>query len=700
MNKHLLLGSALLAAISAYPQAGRQVKPTGVINKQQELRKTISEENAKPAATPVGPVKVKNNSSANKAASSAATSCTHFSGSANAFGFYQDGHEGLQYNADVNAVSFVHRCAPSFTSIPNGNTGVMVAKWSVNNGTNWDSTVVWANSTVLARYPQGGIYNPPGNTNINNAYFVGMGEYTPGSGFAGSWAGSKKITTPGTNVAGTDLQSFPNTAPFGTLGKKLDFPRYGFTYTKDGVVRGQGEVVNDVNGTTNAAYGSRGIGILKGVFNAGAFVWSYDSLVPALLMRSDGTPQVQTRWSDMAWDDNGVVGYAMMIGARAGSTGTMRGYQPIVYKTTNSGASWSLLPANDFTTYQFQGLVDRLWSTNTNTNLVIPFFSGGEGMDMAVDAAGNLHLAITVVGTPIADPDSIDYNTQWGSQKYSYPYAGSFSYPTIYDFYTTGTAGWNYIIVDSMGTEGPSGTSGYPGYSYNPWASAAMPLTARIQICHSPDRTKMFYSWTETDTLITPGINWNQFPNIMMKGFDLTTGKMTPRLNVTGGVTSPSNADQTAYLHMMSNRSIVTNVSTGTNEIPLTITYNNTFDGNSPVDHFYLKGASFQNSDFTINSFHPVGVQNLSANNTANYEVSNFPNPAKGATTIVVNMSDAKPFEVSIHSAVGQLVKTINVNGQSGNNKVDVDLSNLSAGVYFYSVKANNSVVTKKMIVE
>ncbi|MGZ3932297.1 MAG: T9SS type A sorting domain-containing protein, partial [Bacteroidia bacterium] len=255
--------------------------------------------------------------------------------------------------------------------------------------------------------------------------------------------------------------------------------------------------------------------------------------------------------------------------------------------------------------------------------------------------------------------------------------------------------GWNYHIVDSMATEGPSGTSGGGGYTTNPWASAGMPLDARIQITHSPDRKKMFYSWGETDTLVT-GTYWNDFPDLYMRGYDVTIDKVTPRVNVTGGV---PNADKNGFLHMASNRSITTNTTTSTNEIPFTITYNSAYDGNSPVSHYYLKGASFTQADFTINPLRPVGVQNLAAN-TANYEVSNYPNPSNGSTTIQVSLKDAKPFELSIYTSVGQLIKTINVDGKVGSNEVNLDLSGLNAGVYMYSVKANNSVVTKKLIVQ
>ncbi len=702
MNKHLLFGTAVLLSMTAFPQAGKQVKPTGIVNqaaKNVELNENLISNSV-----------VKNTSvnsitkplAAAKTSSTPASSCKKFSSSYNALGVYINGQECLQYNPQVPAVTFVQRASPNYSTVASGNSGTIVMKWTMNTGTSWDSTVIWANTTNFARYPQGGLYNPLGNTNINNAYAIAMGPTNQGAAWLGSYFASKKITTPGTNVGGADQQYFPDTSPFGTLGKKVDFPRYGFAYTYDGLVRGIGEICNNTNATTASdapAYQSpRGEAVLKGTFNAGAFVWSYDSLVPPTILRSGGSKQMTNRMADMAWNDAGTVGYVMMIGARAGTSGTTKGYQPMVYKTTNSGASWALLPVQDFMTPQFKGLVDRMWATASNTNLAVPFFSSDEGLDMAVDVNNNLHIVTTVVGSYSNHSDSLEYTSSWGTEKYSFPY-GSFGYPTIYDFYTTSSGGWNYHIVDSMATEGPSGVSTGGGFANNPWGASGAYIDARIQISHSPDRKKMFYSWTETDTSTVSNLHWNAFPDIYMRGFDVTIDKVTKRQNVTGGVTLPNNADQSAYWHLMANRAITTNSVLNTNEIPFTISYNGSNDITVETSHYYLKGASFTQTDFTINPLRPVGVQSL-ANNTPNYEVVAYPNPASGSTTISVKLKEVKNFEINIYNTVGALIQTMNVNGQIGNNDVTLDISKLSAGVYFYNVKADNSVITNKLIVE
>jgi hypothetical protein len=696
MKKHLLYGFVLVASMSAFSQNATKVRPNGITDRLVTKGLTAYQnETANSGKSTAGIPRPSKLNSAAKTSSTIATGCMKFSGSTNAFGGYQDGHEALQYNAELNALSFIHRCSPAYNSIPNGNSGVQVAKYSTNLGSSWDSTVYYTSTTNLGRYPQGGLYNPPGNTTFTNAYVVGMGEYV-GSAFDGTWYASKQITVPGNTTPGVDMQAFSNVAPFGGF-KKVDFPTHGFTNTKDGFVRGLGQICNDINATTNLGRGNRGAAILKGTFNAGAFVWSYDSLVPPTMLRTDGSKYLTVYNNMMAWNESGTVGYAVLIGVRAGTSGATKGYQPIVYKTTNSGASWSLLPAQDFSGPLFQGVWDRCASVSSNTALVVPFFSTAEGMDAAVDINDNLHIATTVVGHYSNHNDSLDYTNQYGTELYAFPYGASFSYPTIYDFYTTSSGGWNYHIVDSMETEGP-GTGTQPGGASNPWGPSGVFLDARIQMAVSADRKKMFYSWTESNPVIVTS-NWNIYPDIKTKGFDVTLNKVTPRVNVTGGVLTPDNADQQSYMFFMANKTILTNSVTMVNEIPFTITYNGANDGNQPVTHFYIGGASLEQSDFVLNPLVPTGIASNANSNVLN-TVGNYPNPASDFTTISLVLNEAKDFEVTLYNAIGQLLKTINVNGQIGKNNVNLDLSNLSSGVYVYTVKTEGSSVTKKLIVE
>lgn len=80
--------------------------------------------------------------------------------------------------------------------------------------------------------------------------------------------------------------------------------------------------------------------------------------------------------------------------------------------------------------------------------------------------------------------------------------------------------------------------------------------------------------------------------------------------------------------------------------------------------------------------------------------MSNYPNPAVNATTIDVNLKQDSKMDVVIVNNMGQTVYTTHVDGNAGSNKIDVNLSNLSAGIYFYQVRINNQTLTKKMMIQ
>jgi len=686
MKKHLLFTTALLAAIGAFSQNSRLTKPNGFINAAP--RNVDKEINVANASVITGPVKtIKHKLNGNKVAAS-----NIFTGSMNVFGYLVSQSTPLQYNKGVSAVSFVARKSNTYTASSNSNSGTIVGLWSTNLGTSWDETCIWANGTDLARYPNGGIYNPLGNTNVNNAYFVGSGPIIQ-TAWAGNWYASKQITTPGNTTPGSDQQSHLDASP--TI-KKHAFSRYAFTTIDGGLARSMAIVVNDAAATTNAGFGLRGAAMVKGMFIAGAFVWSVDSFVPCLTQNSGG-------WANLhsvpiqAWDDAGVVGYVILIGSRCSTTPPMSGMQPIVYKTTNGGASWSLLPANDFANpVMFRGVYERLYPVNTNTNLIVANFQGSEGFGAAVDINGQLHLASMVYGHYSNHPDSLGYRYTYGAEAYSYAETGPFEYPVIYDFHTKSSGGWGYFMVDSMGTEGPSGTSGQPGYATNPWtdgASAKMDLDARIQVSRTADGGKIFYSWTESDSGLV-GSKWNIFPDIKMKGYEVATNNSTPRMNVTSG---DLNVDQSAFYHYMCNKAV--GASTTCVTMPYTSTKNLGLNGGVPVDTYYLNSSPICPSSFSISPMTTTLITE-SISSLVNFTVLSFPNPADHATTIVVGLQNDSNFEVTLYNSIGQIVDTYKVSGQIGSNEINIDLSNFKSGIYFYTVKVGSSAVTKKLVVE
>jgi len=181
----------------------------------------------------------------------------------------------------------------------------------------------------------------------------------------------------------------------------------------------------DPNASTFNASIFRGAHISKGVFIAGNMVWISDSIVPQFIQRTDGTNQVSTHNVYMAWNDQGNIGYVMMIGARSGAALRNKSWQPIIYKTTNGGNSWTSVLGIDFndSTNLYDKLLNSMRGVN-NTSITAPFFKTDEGIDLVVDNSGKLHIVGMAVGCSSAHQDSLEsswqytVNTQPVSEKY------------------------------------------------------------------------------------------------------------------------------------------------------------------------------------------------------------------------------------------------------------------------------------------
>ena len=166
MKKQLFIGSVLLAAISAFSQSERmKPKASGLINtKLIAQAKFDSEETGSTAPIAQAPI----NNSALPSNSGSKTSIVNtwnnITASMNIYGVVISHTKPLQWNDELNAVSFIHRKSPTYST--NGSSsqtesGSIVAEISLDCGVTWDSTLVYADVTNRGRYPQGAIYNPP-----------------------------------------------------------------------------------------------------------------------------------------------------------------------------------------------------------------------------------------------------------------------------------------------------------------------------------------------------------------------------------------------------------------------------------------------------------------------------------------------------------------------------------------------------------
>jgi hypothetical protein len=77
----------------------------------------------------------------------------------------------------------------------------------------------------------------------------------------------------------------------------------------------------------------------------------------------------------------------------------------------------------------------------------------------------------------------------------------------------------------------------------------------------------------------------------------------------------------------------------------------------------------------------------------------NYPNPFNPTTTIKFDLSSDSVVKLNVYNYNGQLVRSL-VDGsmKAGFHTVNFDASNLSAGVYYYTMNAGNKTMTSKMV--
>jgi hypothetical protein len=129
--------------------------------------------------------------------------------------------------------------------------------------------------------------------------------------------------------------------------------------------------------------------------------------------------------------------------------------------------------------------------------------------------------------------------------------------------------------------------------------------------------------------------------------------------------------------------------------IPMAYQIGNPEDPAVEVQFYYI-------TDFKVNEMDFTGVGIEEPNSQAAFEVSqNFPNPANGTTTVTVSLEQATTLSFELFNLMGQKVIEVPAqNYSSGIQPFTFDASNLSNGVYFYTVTSGETKVTKKMIVE
>lgn len=587
------------------------------------------------------------------------TAGVKFTSSWNAFGLLVSSSHCLTADQALNAVMFTHRISQDWPADANVASGYGEYSWSTNYGTTWDSSY-FADQTSLGnkrfRYPSGAIINPAGNTNVANALNVATGPYTSGTNWDGYFGNYQMMV----NGAGSSTSIFDN----GVGTPALAFPRISITSYDDSSAWVSGGFYTD----PIAATGYLGSNLMKGKWDGTALTWSFDSILPNFHQDATGANDAWTQ-SFVGFSPNGQIGYQVFFGVDASATTSQtRAFSPITYKSTNGGATWNLLPVNDFSTIP---AISTYLIPASDGNLK-PWFDQSQGADIVVDNNGELHIVCTISSGYSDDNDSLGYTWTLTGQN------GTTAMHYIYDVHTSPT-GWDAWLIDSLMTTTSTNNTIFVDGS----TGGAFATDARIQMSHTTDRSKLFFAWVDTDPLALAGEN--ALPDLKAVGYDLVTGFKTP---VTQFTTS-----QDFYFHYVSN---VTLVSGNTYSIGVTnsIDRNGSHDVITTFDHYFYEGCKFNTSDFTVQF---VGVNEQAANFGS---LNIYPNPAKDQINLNVNMVSGENVSFQITNSLGQVVLVENRSLVNGNNNVQLNTSKLTSGVYFVTIASETSKVTSKIVIQ
>ena len=111
-------------------------------------------------------------------------------------------------------------------------------------------------------------------------------------------------------------------------------------------------------------------------------------------------------------------------------------------------------------------------------------------------------------------------------------------------------------------------------------------------------------------------------------------------------------------------------------------------------------GSDWVNSYKLIYSYIPTDVEEFTSEFNDYSLSNNYPNPFNPSTTIRYSISTTSQVIIKVFDILGNEIKTI-VDGKMSPGKYEVlfDASGLSSGTYFYQLRTENFVQTKKMLI-
>lgn len=238
------------------------------------------------------------------------------------------------------------------------------------------------------------------------------------------------------------------------------------------------------------------------------------------------------------------------------------------------------------------------------------------------------------------------------------------------------------------------GTPGNPGASYLKLTSktvSGMGVVPGVAVSGVIDmvtfKPKSGFAYTQRPLSLTG--SWQYMPSGSDQGFvGVYLTKWNTSMNMRDTIAM---ATQNLTSMMMSWTSFTINLN-----------YMSTASPDSAIIIFSASGSTpVNNSAMYIDNLAFSGTATGIKENAANLmNLTIFPNPSNEKVVLNYTLKSTENVVIKISDVTGKIVNELKPNGVIGNNKQELNISNLSQGIYTITIQGDNSLSSQKLIVE
>ncbi len=574
-----------------------------------------------------------------------------------AFGF----RSALQYDPDLNMVSFPFRQNPTFYG-STGSSGLIRYSYSSDGGANWTNNngVLWDNTVGNnGRYPQGFIWNPSGNTDPAQAYQVFVGPTLEGTN--GGWGGVAYGSLQISNAGGTSTDQ----------GVFVDSSNSTKIYIPEGgtVANGKFWVVEaSADAVPSPIVYNDSLALYEGDIQGGALNITRRSIYFPTQNDTDPPASMQ-----IAFAPDGQTGFIVGLGRLDSAAYPKRAVNLLYMKTTDGGATWGT--PQEFYFADDPVVISSIGDSVSATNIASAQFE----VDVVVDTFGNPHTLMNIEWRPDND--------------YGFTYVGQPS--TMWHVYSTdGGTNWTMNRVATTHLR-------YGGLGTDP---DDMYMESRPQMSRDVTGRYIMMGWFDTDTTIfTPpslppctgfssGFCGNCQRTLYYRGYNAVKDFYSDSTQLLSSSFGLMTFEYIADMSIRTNTGI---------EIPIQYQQPEWYlrpPGGATwpiVEHFYESGVivTYEELGDTL----ATGIKEVK-----NLEkLAVFPNPVDDQLNIDLQSRIEGPITVEVLSLLGiRAMETQYHDIGVGANFFKVDMSSLDKGVYLLRIGVGGEYTTRKIVVE